>query len=175
VPSGVTPTVSAGEVSIKGPKGTLTCPVPPGISVTWNQGDRELVVDRDSDIKKLRALHGLTRALINNNVLGVTEGYKKVLEIVGVGFNARVQGNKLLLTVGFANTVERVIPPGVTVETPQPTRIEVTGADKQVVGHFARNVRDVNPCEPYKGKGIKFEDEVVRRKPGKAFAGGGAP
>lgn len=172
VPANVKVTVSGSTVTLEGPKGKLDCPVPSGISVKWQESDREIVVTRAGDQKKVKALHGLIRALLANNVHGVVEGYSKALEIVGVGYNARVQGNKLLLTVGFANTVEKLIPAGLTVLTPQPTQITVSGADKQMVGHFAADVRKVRPPEPYKGKGIRYVGEVVRRKAGKAFAGG---
>ncbi|MCG3181101.1 MAG: 50S ribosomal protein L6 [Phycisphaerae bacterium] len=172
VPSGVTVKVAGASVSVKGPKGELATAVPQGVSVAFDEAKRVLVVTRASDAKKHKALHGLVRALLANNVHGVTVGYTKGLEIVGVGYNARVQGNKLLLTVGFANVVERVIPVGVKVELPQPTKIVISGPDKQAVGHFATDVRKVRPPEPYKGKGIRFDGEVVRRKPGKAFAGG---
>jgi large subunit ribosomal protein L6 len=172
LPAGVTAKVSADAVSVKGPKGELTTRVPAGIRVAFDEAARQLVVTRASDVKNVRALHGLVRALIANSVRGVTAGYTKALEIVGVGYNARIQGNKLLLTVGYANVIERLIPSGVKVELPQPTRIVISGADKQAVGHFATDVRKVRPPEPYKGKGIRFEGEVVRRKPGKAVTGG---
>ncbi len=172
VPSGVKVQVAGQTVTVEGPKGRLVTDVPAGITARYDDGDKQVVVERGGDQKKLKALHGLARALIANNVLGVVEGYSKSLEIVGVGYNARVQGNKLLLTVGFANTVEKLIPQGVQVDTPTATQIVVSGPDKQKVGHFAAEIRKVRPPEPYKGKGIRFKDEVVRRKAGKAFAGG---
>ncbi len=172
VPKAVNVQLANGQVRIEGVKGKLSCPVPSGVSVNWDEAGRVLRVERSSDSKRDKALHGLTRALLANAVHGVVEGYARSLEIQGVGYNARVQGNKLLLTLGFANVVEREVPAGLKVETPAPTRIVVSGADKQMVGHFAADVRKVRPPEPYKGKGIRYEGEVVRRKAGKAFAGG---
>lgn len=174
VPAAVKVAVSPASVHVEGPKGKLDVIVPPGITVHWDDKARVLKVDRPSDNKTDRALHGLARALLANAVFGVVNGYAAALEIQGVGYNARVQGNKLLLTVGFANVIERVIPAGLTVVTPQPTKIQISGADKQMVGHFAADVRKVRPPEPYKGKGIRYEGEVVRRKAGKAFASGAA-
>jgi large subunit ribosomal protein L6 len=164
--------LAGGQVKVEGPKGKLALAVHPHITVAWDDKTRVLTVQRASDIKQDRALHGLTRALLANAVFGVVTGYKQALEIQGVGYSARVQGNKLLLTVGFANVVEMVIPPQIKVETPVATQVVITGPDKQMVGHFAAVARKVRPPEPYKGKGIRYLGEVVRRKAGKQFAGG---
>ena len=136
--------------------------------------DGNLVVTRPDDEKQSKALHGLTRALLANMVEGVTNGYKKTLEIQGVGYKAEQKGKNLVLSVGYANTITLAIPPNVTVQLEGTNKIHVTGADKQAVGQFAAEVRKVRKPEPYKGKGIRYEGEVVKIKPGKAFAGAGA-
>lgn len=172
IPAAVKVQISDGRVNLEGPKGKMDLAVHRRMAVQWDEKTRVLQVNRPSDSKQDKALHGLTRALLANAVLGVEKGYRKALEIQGVGYSARVQGNKLLLTVGFANVVEKSIPAGLKVETPTATQVVVTGADKQMVGHFVAEARKVRPPEPYKGKGIRYEGEIVRRKPGKAFAGG---
>ena len=167
VPAGVEVTIADGNlVTVKGPKGTLTQQLEP--SMTIRQEGAELLVSRPNDEKENRALHGLTRALLHNMVVGVTEGYKKSLEINGVGYRAAKEGNKLILTIGYSHPVEVSEIPGITIEVPQPNQIVISGCDKQMVGQFAAEVREKRPPEPYKGKGIKYDYEVVRRKVGKS-------
>ena len=169
VPAGVEVTIADGNlVTVKGPKGTLTQQLEP--SMTIRQEGAELLVSRPNDEKETRALHGLTRALLHNMVVGVTEGYKKSLEINGVGYRAAKEGNKLILTIGYSHPVEVSEIPGITIEVPQPNQIVISGCDKQMVGQFAAEVREKRPPEPYKGKGIKYTDEVIRRKVGKTGA-----
>ena len=169
VPAGVEVTIADGNlVTVKGPKGTLTQQLEP--SMTIRQEGAELLVSRPNDEKENRALHGLTRALLHNMVVGVTEGYKKSLEINGVGYRAAKEGNKLILTIGYSHPVEVSEIPGITIEVPQPNQIVISGCDKQMVGQFAAEVREKRPPEPYKGKGIKYADEVIRRKVGKTGA-----
>lgn len=155
------------EVSVKGPKGELTLNVHPNMSVALDDG--QIQVSRPNDLRENRALHGLTRSLIQNMVDGVIKPFERRLTIVGVGYNASLAGNKLSLQVGFANTVVLEVPANVQVEVPAPTSVIVRSCDKQAVGQFAANVRQVRPPEPYKGKGIRYENEQVRRKAGKAF------
>jgi large subunit ribosomal protein L6 len=166
--------VSDHKVNIEGPKGKLELNVHPAITVKLDKDKQELVVTRPDDEKPSKALHGLTRALLANMIEGVTNGYKKSLEIQGVGYKAEMKGKNLVLSVGYANTISMPVPPSVTVTLEGPTKIHVTGADKQAVGQFAAEVRKVRKPEPYKGKGIRFEGEKVKIKPGKAFAGAGA-
>ena len=169
VPAGVEVTIADGNlVTVKGHKGTLTQQLEP--SMTIRQEGAELLVSRPNDEKENRALHGLTRALLHNMVVGVTEGYKKSLEINGVGYRAAKEGNKLILTIGYSHPVEVSEIPGITIEVPQPNQIVISGCDKQMVGQFAAEVREKRPPEPYKGKGIKYVDEVIRRKVGKTGA-----
>ena len=169
VPAGVEVTIADGNlVTVKGPKGTLTQQLEP--SMTIRQEGAELLVSRPNDEKENRALHGLTRALLHNMVVGVTEGYKKSLEINGVCYRAAKEGNKLILTIGYSHPVEVSEIPGITIEVPQPNQIVISGCDKQMVGQFAAEVREKRPPEPYKGKGIKYTDEVIRRKVGKTGA-----
>ena len=169
VPAGVEVPIADGNlVTVKGPKGTLTQQLEP--SMTIRQEGAELLVSRPNDEKENRALHGLTRALLHNMVVGVTEGYKKSLEINGVGYRAAKEGNKLILTIGYSHPVEVSEIPGITIEVPQPNQIVISGCDKQMVGQFAAEVREKRPPEPYKGKGIKYTDEVIRRKVGKTGA-----
>lgn len=173
VPDDVTVTVADGNVTVKGRNGELSLTCHPNMTVVYDESAREVTVTRPNDQRQNRALHGLTRSLINNMVVGVTNPYEKRLEIVGVGYNAVLDGNRLNLSVGYANTVRLPIPQGVTCEVPDPAHIVVRGADKQKVGQFAAEIRAVRKPEPYKGKGIRYQDERVRRKAGKAFAGGG--
>ena len=169
VPAGVEVTIADGNlVTVKGPKGTLTQQLEP--SMTIRQEGAELLVSRPNDEKENGALHGLTRALLHNMVVGVAEGYKKSLEINGVGYRAAKEGNKLILTIGYSHPVEVSEIPGITIEVPQPNQIVISGCDKQMVGQFAAEVREKRPPEPYKGKGIKYTDEVIRRKVGKTGA-----
>ena len=167
IPSGVEVTLDGREVVVKGPNGTLAHRAPEAISVS-RDGDT-LVVSRPDDERENRALHGLTRSLVNNMVVGVSEGFRRELEIVGVGYRVQAQGpSKLELQVGFSHSVPFEAPEGVTFEVPQPTRIVVRGADKQLVGQVAADVRKSRPPEPYKGKGIRYVDEHVQRKAGKS-------
>ncbi len=165
-------TVKDHHVSVEGPKGKLELDVHPSITVVTEDGN--LVVTRPDDEKQNKALHGLTRALLANMVEGVTNGYKKSLEVQGVGYKAEMKGKNVVLSVGYANQITLPIPGGVTVALEGPTKVVVTGSDKQAVGQFASDVRRVRKPEPYKGKGIRYEGEVVKIKPGKAFAGAGA-
>ena len=167
VPSGVEITLSGRRVSVKGPQGTLERDIPGEIEV--RQEDGSLLVERPNDERQNRALHGLTRSLVNNMVVGVTAGFTKELEIVGVGYRAAAQGpNRLELALGFSHPVVVDAPDGITFETPQPTRIVVKGIDKELVGQVAANIRKIRKPEPYKGKGVRYAGEVVQRKAGKA-------
>jgi large subunit ribosomal protein L6 len=169
VPANVKVSVADSTIHVEGPLGKLSFQYRPEISVRFDEAAREVHVSRASDERLDRALHGLTRSLIANMVQGVTQGYTKKLEIVGVGYQAQLKGANLALQVGFANQVQLTPPPGVKVMVPDPTHITITGPDKQAVGQFAANVRKIRPPEPYKGKGIRYEGEAVRRKAGKAF------
>ncbi len=167
VPSGVDVTIDGNTVTVKGPKGTLEHTAPPSMIVA-RDGD-VLVVTRPDDERENRALHGLTRSLVANMVHGVSEGYERELEIVGVGYRVAAQGpSKLELQVGYSHPVPFDAPEGITFEVPQPTRIMVRGCDKQLVGQVAANIRKIRKPEPYKGKGIRYVDEHVRRKAGKS-------
>ena len=167
IPSGVDVTLEGRRVVVKGPNGTLAHQAPEAITVS-RDGDT-LVVTRPDDERENRALHGLTRSLVHNMVVGVSEGFSRELEIVGVGYRAQAQGpSKLELQVGFSHPVRFEAPDGVTFEVPQPTRIVVRGAIKQLVGQVAADVRKSRPPEPYKGKGIRYVDEHVQRKAGKS-------
>ncbi len=167
IPSGVDVTLEGRRVVVKGPNGTLAHQAPEAITVR-RDGDT-LVVTRPDDERENRALHGLTRSLVHNMVVGVSQGFSRELEIVGVGYRAQAQGpSKLELQVGFSHPVRFEAPEGVTFEVPQPTRIVVRGADKQLVGQVAADVRKSRPPEPYKGKGIRYADERVQRKAGKS-------
>jgi large subunit ribosomal protein L6 len=168
IPDGVTVSVEGGEVMAKGPKGTLRCLVPEGIDAKVEEG--KLVFDRPDDSKQARSRHGLARALANNMVVGVSTGFAKRLEIEGVGYRADVKGKVLNLLLGFSHPVAMDIPEGLTVKVEANTRLDITGADKQVVGQFAADIRSLRPPEPYKGKGIRYHDEHIRRKVGKAGA-----
>lgn len=156
------------QISVKGPLGSLDWHVHDVISVDYNADEKKIAFRPENDARATRALHGLTRSVIQNMVTGVTQGFEKRLEIVGVGYLAAVQENTLQLRVGYANEVQKVIPPGLSVTCPDQTHISVKGCDKQQVGQFAAEVRAVRKPEPYKGKGIRYENESVRRKAGKA-------
>ncbi|MGB9661585.1 MAG: 50S ribosomal protein L6 [Moorellaceae bacterium] len=171
IPAGVEVKIEGNTVTVKGPKGELTRTFPDPITIT-REGD-VLKVNRPSDAKPHRALHGLSRALLNNMVQGVTSGFQKSLELVGVGYRASKQGRKLILTVGYSHPVEIEPPPGLEIEVPAPNKIIVKGIDKEAVGTLAANIRAVREPEPYKGKGIKYENEYIRRKVGKAGTKGG--
>ena len=167
-------TVQDHLVRVEGPKGKLEQVVHPLIKVRLDGDKKELVVERPNDEKQSKALHGLTRALLANMVEGVTNGYKRSLEIQGVGYKAEQRGKNIVLSVGYANQITVAIPAGVAVALEGATKIHITGIDKQIVGQFAATLRSVRKPEPYKGKGIRYEGEVVKIKPGKAFAGAGA-
>lgn len=173
LPAGVTAKVDGQRVSVKGPKGELHLNVHPNIAVTLDTAANQVGVARPNDEALNRALHGLTRALINNMVTGVVTPFVKKLEIVGVGYQAQLAGKAVKLNVGFANEIRLPIPEGVTCQVVDPTHITLTSCDRQAVGQFAAVIRRVRPPEPYKGKGIRYEGEHVRRKAGKAMASGG--
>ncbi|NMM63515.1 50S ribosomal protein L6 [Clostridium sp. P21] len=166
IPNGATVTVTPDNVvTVKGPKGQLVRAMSKDVNIALE--DNHVVVTRDSDVKNVRALHGLTRALINNMVIGVTEGYAKTLELVGVGYRAQLQGKKLVMNLGYSHPVEIEPVEGVVFETPAATKVIVRGIDKELVGAVAADIRTWRKPEPYKGKGIKYENEVIRRKEGK--------
>jgi len=166
VPAGVDVTLDGRQLTVKGPKGTLTRELPPVVTVA-HEGD-EIVVTRPNDEKDARSLHGLTRTLVNNMVVGVTTGYRKGLEIVGVGYRAQKVGEKLQLSLGYSHPVEIEPPTGISFELETPTRLAVVGIDKELVGQVAARVRQTRKPEPYKGKGVRYAGEQVRRKAGKA-------
>jgi large subunit ribosomal protein L6 len=166
LPSGVEVSHDGNTVVVKGPKGSLSQAIDPRIGVSIEDG--VLSVSRESDDRDVRALHGLSRALIANMVLGVSAGYSKELQAVGVGYRGALKGNTLELQVGYSHPVAIEAPEGITFEVPEPTKFIVSGIDKQLVGQIAANIRAVRPPEPYKGKGIRYVDEYVRRKAGKA-------
>lgn len=168
LPPGVEIKVEDRVMTVKGPKGELSQAVPEDISI--DQQDGEILVTRPSDAKRHRAMHGLTRALLANMVTGVTAGFEKKLEMVGVGYRAQMQGSKLVLNLGFSHPVEIEPPAGIDFEVPAVTRITVKGIDKQLVGNTAADIRALRKPEPYKGKGLRYENEVVRRKAGKTGA-----
>ena len=166
IPAGVTVEIAENNVvTVTGPKGTLTKELP--VEMEIKKDGEEVVVTRPSDLKKMKALHGLTRTLINNMVVGVTEGYQKVLEINGVGYRASKAGNKLTLNLGYSHPVEMIDPEGVESTMEGQNKIIIKGIDKEKVGQYAAEIRDKRRPEPYKGKGIKYADEVIRRKVGK--------
>jgi large subunit ribosomal protein L6 len=170
VPANVKISVAESTIHVEGPNGKLSFSYRPSMTVAYDEGAKQIRVARPDDERQNRALHGLTRSLIQNMVQGVTAGYTKKLEIVGVGYQAQLKkANTVALQVGYANQVVMEAPEGVKVLVPDSTHITVTGADKQKVGQFAAEIRKVRPPEPYKGKGIRYEGEVVRRKSGKAF------
>jgi len=166
VPNGVTVTVSGPAITVKGPKGELSRKLHPDMQVKVENGT--VTVDRPSDEDRHRALHGLTRSLIANMVEGVTQGYKKQLEITGVGYKAEVKPFGLQLALGFSHPVEYRAPAGIKLTAPQPTAVVIEGADKEKVGQVAAEIRALRKPEPYKGKGVKYQGEQVRRKAGKA-------
>jgi len=169
LPAGVKVNLAGTTLKVEGPKGAkLEFTHHPAMKVTVDA--KQILVERPNDDRHNRALHGLTRALVNNMVVGVTTGYSKRLKIEGVGYQAAMKGKAVELTVGFANRILHTPPEGITVAVPDPTTILVTGSDKQRVGQFAAEIRASKKPEPYKGKGIRYENEVVRRKEGKSFA-----
>lgn len=168
LPAGVTIDIQDGQVVVKGSKGQLASPVPAGISLALE--GNELVVTRASEDKKTRALHGLVRALAGNAVLGVSQGFTRELQIQGIGFRAAAQGKTLNLQLGFSHPVSFPVPEGISISTPEPTKIIIEGIDKQLVGETAARIRRIRPPDAYKGKGIRYSDEVVRTKVGKSGA-----
>jgi large subunit ribosomal protein L6 len=171
VPAGVTVTVEGSRITVKGPRGTLARQLPAEMVVEQNDG--QLTVTRPSDEQNHRALHGLTRSLVNNMVEGVTKGFQKQLDIVGVGYRAETKPYGLFLALGYSHPIEYKAPAGIKLTATAPTTIVVDGADKEIVGQVAAEIRGLRPPEPYKGKGIKYAGEVVRRKAGKAGKAGG--
>jgi large subunit ribosomal protein L6 len=170
VPDGVKVEISGREVRVEGPQGKLELTARPEVTIRYEPDQKRIIVDRNDDQRQSRAYHGLMRALVNNMVRGVKEGYQKKLEIVGVGYLAAVDKNILQLRVGYANEVHKAIPAGLKVTCPDQTHIVIYGPDKQLVGEFAAEVRAVRKPEPYKGKGIRYDGEQVRRKAGKTVA-----
>ena len=171
VPSGVDVTIDGRNVTVKGPKGTLSRALHPDMTVSREDGT--LVVTRPTEQKTHKQLHGLTRTLVNNMVVGVTDGYRKGLEITGVGYRAALNGKKLTLNLGYSHPIEIDPPEGITFEVENPTRLAVVGIDKELVGQIAAKVRATRKPEPYKGKGVRYAGEYIRRKAGKAGKIGG--
>jgi large subunit ribosomal protein L6 len=169
IPSGVTVTFDGEIASVKGPKGTISKALP--IQCEYKQESGAIRVSRRNDDQVSRSMHGLGRTLLANMVEGVTKGFEKELEIVGVGYRAEVKGKQLVLTVGFSHPVNFDIPEGIKIETPSPTQIKVSGIEKDQVGQICADIRKVRPPEPYKGKGIKYVGEYIQRKAGKAAVG----
>jgi large subunit ribosomal protein L6 len=165
IPKGIKIDFKDSALKITGPKGTLEMSVHPNMSVSVEND--EILVKRPDDYKENKALHGLTRALIQNMILGVTEEYKRVLDIVGVGYRAEMKGKNLLINIGYSHPIYFMPPDGVTLQTPTPTQIVVSGIDKQLVGSVASKIRSIRKPEPYKGKGIKYQNETIVRKAGK--------
>lgn len=165
IPAGVTVTQEGNTVTVKGPKGELTETF--NSLITMNVEGSTVTFSRPNEDKFTKAIHGTTRALFNNMVIGVSEGFRKELDLVGVGYRAQLQGNKLVLNVGYSHPVEFTAAEGITIEVPSNTRVAISGADKDKVGELAAKIRGVRPPEPYKGKGIKYVGEVIRRKEGK--------
>jgi large subunit ribosomal protein L6 len=171
VPSGVQVDITGSHVTVSGPKGTLERDLAPELRIVQENG--ELRVERPNDDKKSRELHGLTRTLLNNMVVGVTDGFRKGLEITGVGYRAQLVGRNLQLNLGYSHPVQIDAPDGITFEVETPVRLAVVGYDKELVGHVAARVRSTRKPEPYKGKGVRYAGEVIRRKAGKAGKIGG--
>jgi large subunit ribosomal protein L6 len=178
LPAGVKVAKAGKAVNVEGPKGKTSFTFHPDMGIVVDDKAKQVRVERPSDSKKHRELHGLTRALLANMVKGVVDPYEKKLELTGVGYQAKVEGKNLVLNVGFAHPVKVAIPTGLTVETPKPTEIFIRGVDKQMVGEFTASARKVRPPEPYNAKGIKYgkakdqPEEIVKRKAGKAFGSG---
>jgi large subunit ribosomal protein L6 len=170
IPKGVDVRVEAGRIVVKGPKGELVRPLTGGIRAAVDAG--RLTLQRPDDQVQSKALHGLYRSLAQGMVTGVSEGFSRRLEVVGVSYQAAVEGKRLRLQVGFSHPIHLTIPKGLTVECPSATQIQIAGCDKQLVGEFAARVRRVRPPEPYKGKGIRYQGEQITLKAGKSFVGG---
>ena len=171
VPAGVKVQLSATQIAAEGPKGKVAVAVPTGITVDYDEAARQISVQRCDDSRQQRALHGTIRSLINNMITGVSQSFNCRLEIHGLGYSAKLDGRILELNLGFSKPVRMTIPEGLEVELPNPTLIALSGADKHLLGHFAAIIRKKRPPNPYKGKGIRYENEEIRRKAGKAFAG----
>ncbi len=165
IPAGVEYKMEGQTITVKGPKGTLSFNVNPVLTI--EQNGNELVITRSSDTKFHHSLHGTTRAILNNMMVGVSEGFTKILEINGVGYRAQLQGDTLVVSAGYSHQVNMKLPEGIKVVCPSPTEIQISGCDKQVVGEFAAEIRAIRKPEPYKGKGIRYQGEYVRRKEGK--------
>jgi large subunit ribosomal protein L6 len=165
---GVKVSIAGRTFKVEGPKGKLEYEFRPEVTVEYDEATKRVIVGRNSDERQARAFHGLTRSLINNMIIGVKDGYEKRLEIIGVGYIASLKGQLLQLRVGYANEVEKTIPAGLEVTCPDQTHVVVRGCDKQQVGHFAAEVRAARKPEPYKGKGVRYQGEHVKIKPGKA-------
>ena len=165
IPAGVEVSIKDSVVTVKGPKGTLTQQLHPAMTIT--QEGEVIHVTRPNDAKENRSLHGLTRSLLHNMIVGVTEGFKKELDVNGVGYRVAKEGNKLVMNLGYSHQVTVEETDGISIECPSANKIVISGVDKQKVGQFAAEVREKRPPEPYKGKGIKYTDEVIRRKEGK--------
>lgn len=170
IPAGVDLKVEGEEIRVKGPLGEMKSPLPEGIN--FSQEGNAARFTRVADEKKYRERHGLARALLNNTILGVTQGWKKNLELVGVGYRAQLKGNELVLALGFSHEVRYSLPDGVKAAVNDQTKVELSGIDRQKVGQVAAEIRSFRPPEPYKGKGVKYSDEVIRRKAGKAGKAG---
>ncbi len=168
VPSGVEVTITGTRIVTKGPKGELSRDLPPHVSVV--KGEGTLIVERESDERTARAMHGLARSLVNNMVVGVHEGFAKTLDIVGVGYRVESKKNYLVFSLGYSHPIYYEVPGAIDAKIETPTRLAVSGADKQLVGAVAAKIRSFRPPEPYKGKGIKYSDETIRRKEGKSGA-----
>jgi len=171
LPKGITVQKKDGTLKVTGPKGELSASVPPSIGVEIKPN--EIVLTRSSDLKSQKALHGTWRALVNNMIRGVSEGFRKKLEIVGVGYKAELKGKKIQFALGYSHPILFEPPQGIKIEIPQPTAVIISGIDRQLVGQVAAKLRSFRPPEPYKGKGVKYEGEYIRRKAGKAAATAG--
>ncbi|MEM8711912.1 MAG: 50S ribosomal protein L6 [Planctomycetota bacterium] len=169
IPAGVQVDLKGRDVHVKGPKGNLSITLRPEVEFEVEGSEAKVSLNGSGAPRAARAYHGMTRALVANMVEGVTKGYEKKLEIVGVGWNAKAQGDKVILNIGFCHDVPMKMPEGVKVECPNPTQIVLSGVDKQSVGQIAAEIRKVRPPEPYKGKGIRYQGEYVKRKAGKSF------
>lgn len=168
IPAGVVVTVNGSEIAVKGPKGELKLNLRPEVSVEVDEEGKNVLVFQKQEGRIGNSMHGLSRSLVQNMVIGVTQGYEKKLEIFGTGYLAAIAGNILQVRVGFANEVHKQIPAGLTVKCPDQMHVQISGCDKQLVGQFAAEVRAIKKAEPYLGKGIKYEGEVIRRKESKA-------
>ena len=166
MPKTVKASIANGVITVEGPKGTLSQAISPAINVALEDG--KVVVTRDNDEKQTKAYHGLMRQLIRNMIIGVSEGYQKTMVIIGVGYKAELKQNILVLTLGYANDIEYVVPEGVKIACETPTKFSISGIDKQLVGQTAAEIRSLRKPEPYKGKGIRYENEYVRSKSGKS-------